>query len=275
VHTEIRLKRAFDRALKFGISASFVFFAVGGLQAAGVLWSNGAVTQSSLSGSNRCDSGPNICTTGPTGPGWTIFDNFSIPSSSKAWSVSGFDFTDFLVNGTTSDVKSTSWSIWNGDPLSGGKLYASGTATPSAMNVSGTCGNASTCLETFTVNFGATGALYLAAGNTYYLGTSNVVTVTNNNEATLRAFSAGGNTAPGGTGNSVQRWEQSNGSTSGVIGSPWVLGSENDIFPGTFGITETSTAFDINGTLVPEPGTLTLLVITFAGICFLRRRRLA
>lgn len=270
--TEIKLKWAFDRALKLGISASFVLLAVGGLQAANVLWSNGAVS-TGLSNDNRCDGGPNICTTTGTGPGWTIFDNFNIPASSKAWAVSGFDFTDFLVNGSPTDIKSTTWSIWNGDPLSGGKLVGSGSATPST-SASGTCGVFSTCLVTFTVNFTG-GSLFLASGNTYYLGSSNVIPVVNTNEATLRAFAAGGNTAPGGTANPLQKWEQSNGSTSGVVGSSWTLGGTDNSFPGTFGIAETATAFDINGVLAPEPTTLTLLGVALAGFCFLRRRRVA
>ena len=195
---------------------------------AGTLWSNGAVN-TTLSGDNRCDSGPNLCgNVGSTSS--TIFDNFNIPAASMPWAVGGFDFTDFLLNGTNSDYKSTAWSIWNGDPLSGGRLVASGTATAVPTLVAGTCGNGSTCVELFAVTLSS--AVNLASGNTYYLGTTNTITPTNGNEETVRAFAAGGNTAPGGTANSLQRWEQSNGTTSGIVGSVWTSGSSNFTFPG-------------------------------------------
>lgn len=197
---------------------------------------------------------------------WTVFDNFNVPAASKPWAVSGFDFSDFLVNGPVGDYKSTAWSIWNGNPLSGGTLLASGSATAALSLVSGTCGTGSTCLETFTVTLGA--PIELASGNTYYLGTTNTLSPTNSNESTLRAFAAGGNTAPGGTANTLLQWEQSNGTISG---SSWQAGANNYTFPGALSISETATAFDIQGSLAPEPGTLTLLGIAFAGLVFVQR----
>jgi hypothetical protein len=238
---------------------------------AGTLWSNGTVN-TTFASDNRCDSGPNLCgNSGSTS--WTIFDNFNVPAASKAWVVSGFDFTDFLIDGTNSDYKSTAWSIWNGDPLFGGKLVASGTATAVPTLVSGVCGNGNTCIELFAVTLGST--VNLASGNTYYLGTTNTLTPTNSGETTARAFAAGGNTTPGGTADSLQRWEQSNGSTSGTLGSSWISGSNNFTFPGTLGINEAATAFDINGTLatVPEPGAMTLVGMALGGVCFVRRFR--
>lgn len=267
MNIKIKPKGAFDRALRLGISASLVLLAAGGLQAA-PLWSNGAVT-TNANNQNVCDSGPNSC---GSVVGYTVFDNFNIPASSKAWVVSSFDFTDFLA-APTADYKSTSWSIWNGDPLSGGKLVASGSAVATLSNPGATCGVGNGCLQMLTVTF-ATGAnVTLASGNTYYLGTSNVLAA--GADQSTRAFAAGGNTAPGGTANGLTSWEQSNGSTSGVVGSSWSQGTTNNVFPGALGITQIATAFDINGTLAPEPGTLTLLSIAFAGICFVLRRRVA
>jgi hypothetical protein len=272
VDTKIKLKGAYHRALRIGTGASLMLLAASGLQA-DALWSNGAVNfglNPGNSGHLRCDSGSSTC--GSANP-WTVFDNFNVPSMSKAWVVSSFDFTDFLVNTATGDYKNTSWSIWNGDPLMGGKLVASGNAPASLSNVTGTCGAGNICSATFTVNLSSSVAL--ASGNTYFLGTNNSITENNINETTVRAFAAGGNTAPGGTLNSLKQWEQSNGSTSGVVGSTWTGGAGDNTFPGPLGITEAATAFDINGTLAPEPGTLTLLGIALAGLCFVLRRRVA
>ena len=263
--TEFKLKGACSRALRLGFSASLVLLAANGLQAAN-LWSNGAIN-TSFSNANVCDSGPNSCGNAG-GAQWTIFDNFNVPASSKPWNVSGFDFTDFLINTPTSDYKSTNWSIWNGDPFSGGKLVASGTGAVAGLtNVLGSCG-VGTCVETFSVNFSS--GVFLASGSTYYLGTTNVFN--SGSDVSERLFAAGGNTAPGGTGNSLAKWEQSNGTNTGTVGSSWTLGSVNNSFPNP-NTPVNATAFDINGTLVPEPATLSLLGAAFAGICYLRRRR--
>jgi hypothetical protein len=269
VDTKIKLKGAFDRALSLGIGVSLVLLAAAGLQAA-PLWTNGAVNTFS-SNLNQCDSGPNSC---GSVAGYTIFDNFNVPMNSKAWAVSGFDFTDFLFAPTT-DYKSTSWSIWNGDPLKGGTLVASGSAVASLSNPSATCAVNIGCLQTLTVTFNTGANVTLASGNTYYLGTSNVLA--SGTESSTRAFAAGGNTAPGGTGTSLGNWEQSNGSTNGIIGTTWTQGSINNVFPQNTpgGVNQTATAFDINGALAPEPGTLTLLTLAFAGLCFVLRRRVA
>jgi hypothetical protein len=243
------------------------------------LWSNGAIN-TMMSSDNRCDFGPNAC---GSVANWTIFDNFSIPASSKPWIVSSFSFSDFLVNvPNLSDYTSTAWSIWSGDPLSGGKLVASGTQHAGLSLVAGSpsCGASSTCLETFTITLGGTG-VGLANGGTYYIGTSNTVNQTGSFESFLRAFAAGGNTAPGGTANPLQRWEQSNGcvmvngvcSTSAPAGSSWTGGVNNNIFPGANGIAETATAFDVTGDFAPEPGTFTLLSLALAGMCYIYRRR--
>lgn len=238
---------------------------------AATLWTNGAVN-TTFSADNRCDTGPNLCAAAH-GASWTIFDNFNVPSGSNPWLVSGFDFTDFFVDGTSSDIGSTTWEIFRGDPLSSGQLVASGTATAVASLVSGTCSATTTCIEKFTVTLAS--AVTLTAGSTYYLGTSTTLTPSISGEALLRAFAAGGNTAPGGTVNSLGQWELSNGSTSGVVGSAWTAGTANTTFP-SLGINETATAFDIFGTLqttapVPEPGSLILGGIALCGMCLLRR----
>jgi len=247
----------------------FVLVAAGGLQAA-ALWTNGAVNTSS-GNQNACDSGPSSC--GSVAP-YTVFDNFNVPAASKPWAVSGLDFTDFLFapTATSADYKSTNWSIWNGDPLSGGKLVAAGSAVATLSNPGGSCSLSVACIQTFTINFAPTASVFLASGNTYYLGAGNILAT---GDSSTRAFAAGGNTAPGGTLNGLSRWEQSNGSTSGQIGSSWTLGSINNIYPQNTpgGINEPFTAFDINGVLAPEPSTLTLLGVALAGLCFLLRRK--
>ena len=248
-----------------GIGAWAVLLAASGLQAA-ALWNNGAAN-GSLSPDSRCDDGPNLCGNGG-GRSWTVFDNFNVPTG-KTWNVSSVDFTDLLTNGTTSDIGQTTASIWNGDPLNGGILIATVTGTAGLANLGGTCGNNNTCLEEFTLSFPA-----VLTSGTYYFGATVALTATNFGENTDRAFAAGGNTAPGGTANFLQRWELSNG-TPGGIGSTWTSGSVNFVFPGALGISETATAFDINGTLAagtPEPGAMTLVSVGLAGLCFVHRR---
>lgn len=269
--TEMERKGAGSRALKL---ASLVLVAVGGLQAAN-LWTNPASSTlfTTISGDNKCDASAIVCSTGAP---ITIFDNFNIPNGSKAWVVSAVDFTDFMVNVRAGDYKSTSWSIWAGDPLVSGKLVASGSAVASFTLLSGTCGDTTTCTQMFTLSFGNT-PVTLTANQTYYLGTSNVLVPSNGtSEYTARVFSPGGNTAPGGTVNALQKWEQSNGSTSGVVNSTWTAGTLNQTFPNAgLGINEVATAFDIQGTLAPEPGTITLLSLALAGCYLYLRRRTA
>jgi hypothetical protein len=179
--------------------------------------------------------------------------------------VTAIDFTDFLINVSAADIGNTQWSIWSGNPLSGGKLVASGSSAASLSLVSGSCGSGNTCIETFTVNVGT--PVLFAAGNTYFLGTSNTLLPSNGGETLTRAFAAGGNTAPGGTANGLTEWEQSNGSTTGVPNSSWSAGTHDTIF------FSGATAFDIQGVLAPEPGTMSLLFIALAGcLCWVRRR---
>ena len=264
MNTEMELKRACSRALKIAIHASFALLAAGGLQAAN-LWTNAVAIGGGVIGDNRFDSGS-----------YTIFDNFNIPNGSKSWVVSAIDFTDFVMNVSPGDYKSTSWSLWAGDPLSAGTLVASGSGAASLTTLSGTCGagvNNVNCVQTFTVTLA--NSVTLPSNQTYFLGTSNILVPSNGSESTRRAFSAGGNTAPGGSANGLQRWEQSNGSTTGVVNSTWTAGSENYKFPSDLNIFEGATAFDIQGALAPEPGTITLLTMAFAGCWFYLRRRTA
>lgn len=244
------------------LGGACILLGAAGMAQASDLWSNGAVN-TTFSSDNRCESEAGTC--GNT-TAWTIFDNFNIPSSAHyGWDVTGFDYSAFLVNGAASDYETTDWSIWNGDPLSGGKLVASGSTMATLSTISGTCGSGSTCLEEFTVTIASR---ILPPGNTYYLGVSDVVRQTNTGEATFRAFASGGNTAAGGTANTLARWEQSNGSTTGVTGSSWTAGTVNNTFPGALGVNEGSTAFDIQGTLAtPEPAGLTLVGLALLAFC--------
>jgi len=236
------------------------------LSPAAVLWNNGGVN-AALSSDNMCDSGPNTCGNSG-GASWTVFDNFNVPTGAT-WNVTSVSFVDFLVNAPTSDIGQTTVSIWKGDPLVGGTLVGSTSGTASLSLLSGTCGGTSTCLEQFALNFSAS----LAGGTTYYLGAGVGLTPSFSNENTLRAFAAGGNTAPGGTSNGLARWEQSNGSISG---SSWSAGSSNNVFP-SGAIVETATAFTINGTVgttsTPEPAATSLVGMALAGLVLFVRRR--
>jgi hypothetical protein len=253
-----------------------LLLASGGLNAA-ALWTNGAFVTPSDTNGYRCDS---VCGTNPTPPTqWTIFDNFTVPAGPLGWAVSGFDYTDLLVGTATTEYSKTNWSLWKGDPLTGGTLVASSFTTPGAFSISavggascpGTMNNCTVDMITVTFTGGAVG---LVAGQTYYLGSSTVMD--NGADISYRSFATGGNTAAGGKVNNIVRWEQSMGSSTGTIGSTWSTSNVGS-WPNYSGTqvngNESATMFDINGQLAPEPGTITLLGLAFGGFCFLRRRK--
>lgn len=225
-----------------------------------------------------------MCGTSPTPPAqWTIFDNFTVPSGPLGWAVSGFDYTDLLVGTATSEYSKTNWSLWKGDPLTGGTLVASSLTTAATFGIaavpSASCpGTLSNCtVDMVTVNF-LGGSVVLAPGQTYYLGSSTVMA--NNADVSFRSFSTGGNTATGGTVNALVNWEQSMGTTTGTIGSTWSTSNLSNWTNYSSGqisnpaaFNEAATAFDINGQLAPEPGTLTLISMAIGGLCWLRRRK--
>lgn len=79
---------------------------------AAVLFTNGAITASG----DNCDQGPTGCGAS-NGIGFTYADNFSLTANSL---VTGFAYTDFFFQGSTSDYLSTQWSIWSGNPAQPG-----------------------------------------------------------------------------------------------------------------------------------------------------------
>lgn len=215
---------------------------------AGTLWNNGVVSTNTIPTpfSDSLDNG--------VGP-FTMFDNFTV--SPIGWVVQGFDITDFFVSTPTTDYKSTTWSIWSGDPLtSTGKLIATGTAllgvTASLTNITGSCGVGFTCVEMITV----TGLSVNLNTGTYYLGTTNNVASTS--DETFRAYAAGHSGNPG------DGWEQSNGT---ITGSSWTNGNTQTV------MATGDTAFDINGVFAPEPSTLILMSLALVGLGYKLRRR--
>ena len=226
MNTNRKGQRASSRAVKVGFGAVCMLLAAGGIQAA-PLWTNGTL---SVAPPTECDSGPGTCGNSSLAA-WTIFDNFNVPTGTS-WTVQGFDYTDLFFHTPAADYTNTKWSLWSGDPLNGGKLVASGLTLGQMTLQSGSCGAGSTCVELINVALGA--PVYLSSG-TYFLGTTSILS--NTADTTYREFANGGNTAPGGTANTLQKWEQSNGSISG---STWALGANNNTGPST-GITDAAT----------------------------------
>lgn len=255
--TNNRLKGLMGRAFSISFCTALTLLATGSLHATGIsnnIWTSGGV----LGNSGQYDSNNNSPAVANTvgGTPWTIFDNFTTPTSSLAWIVTQFDFTDYLNNAPSlhaGAVKSVTWSIWSGDPLTtNGTLVATGSGTPSAvLNANGT--------YTFTVTGLNVG---LSPNTKYYLGTNNLVTQdpgSVSSTTTQRAL-AGPPPSPE-VGSTF--WEQSNGS---VNGKSWTSISS------TTYTTNNYTAFDIGGTLTPEPGTWTLMSLALGGLFFVRRR---
>ncbi len=255
MNSKSKLNRVTRQALACGFVATSLLLGATGLQAA-ALWDNG-VGANSGGTSGFCDGGPLTC--GNNGSqSYTIFDNFTVGPS--GWAVTGFDFTDYFVNGTLTSAytasSGTSWSLWKGDPLGGGTLVASGTQLASLTNLGG-CGIG--CLkDEFSITLGSS---ILLTGGTYYLGTSNSLTA---GARTERDFGS----ASGANYNTLPGWEQSQGSI--VVGNPstWTSTQSNVQ-------TSNDTSFDIQGTLAPEPGTLAVMGIALAGLFAARRRRMA
>jgi hypothetical protein len=209
----------------------------------GALWTNGTV--STTPSGTICEG---ACGSISGTPVFTIFDNFTVTGA--GWTVNGFDYSDFFVNTPTTQYQSTNWSIWLGDPLSGGTLVASGNNIATLGTPDCTVG-VNTCLVQLTVN---NLSVHLNAG-TYFLGTGSLET---GGSTTYRAY-ASGNGLPG--------FQQSNGSTSGVPGSHWTLGSVNSFISGS------DSAFDILGNPIPEPGTFALMGLAITGLWLTQRRR--
>jgi len=269
VKTKIKLKGLSGSALSAAFCAALALAATGSLQATGI--SNNIWTSGSVSGnSGQFDSNNNVNGLGsptaaglPGGTQWTVFDNFTTPTAAAGygWVVNQFDFTDFLVNAPTNgtaNVKSITWSIWSGDPLnSTGTLWATGISTTPTIvgNANGT--------YTFTVS-GL--SVTLNANTKYYLGTTNSVNedtgaFSNGLSTTLRRALANPPPAPE---VGAANWEVSNGAINNSTKS-WV--AMTSLAPNA-----SYTAFDIGGTLTPEPGTWTLLTLSIGGWYFVRRR---
>jgi hypothetical protein len=241
----------------------------GGLRA-DKLWDNGVGINSGAN-STLCDSGPGSCGNIGFSNGTmsaVVFDNFSVPTG-KTWVVSGFTLTDFFVRSTDVNVtyKGTSWSIWNGSPLSGGTLVASGTAIGSLNSFvgGGICSSVTTCGQTLSVSLGTN--VVLSSG-TYYLGTTNQ----SDGSSIFRALGSAGGADFGGatTSGDTNGWFVSRGdvTTSGFHG-PWGGVVESPA------LTTTDSSFDIQGTVTPEPGTWALMVLAVAGFGVMRRRKAA
>jgi hypothetical protein len=230
----------------------------GGLQAA-TLWDNGfGFANADTTPHGICDS--NV---GCAGGATTAFDSFTITNAQ--WKITAFRFTDFFINSPTSDPSasftSTTWSLWNGDPLVSGKLIATGTAT-GAANVLGSPVNANqgcsgqTCL----VNFNVSITPVVLTSGTYYVGFSNNL-VNSNSIRTERAYSL----VASGVSKTLENSQQTNSLTVGQGWLPTGCATPNIC-------TGQPSSFDVQGTLVPEPATWSLLLISAAGFRFLRRR---
>lgn len=89
------------------VSLFFLVVLAGNVHAA-LLYSNGPVTGDS----GYCDQGPGGCGLSET-DSLTLYDNFQVLNDSH---VTGFDYNDYIHNGSSVDYINTVWSIWDVDP---------------------------------------------------------------------------------------------------------------------------------------------------------------
>ena len=226
-----------ERACFRALGVSMLFMAAAVLQADN-LFTNGFVAGSPTS--TLCD-GTCLVGTGPATTTYTIYDNFTVGPA--GWIVTGFDYTDFLINisSVSNTYSSTQWSIWSGDPLGGGTLLKSGLAVATLGSANCTLPlSPGTCIVQLSVG----GLAVNLTSGTYYIGTASLQTGTPDME---RALSSGNGPATAG-------YEASNGTT--------IITSANG-----------DTAFDVAAYVGPEPGTLTLMGLALAGLVWLARRR--
>lgn len=253
------------RGRVLNIAAGMVCLAVAtglGLNAA-PLYSNGTPT-TTWSGASSVPSDN-------TNSGYTVFDSFT--TGPIGWNPTQFDITEWFVGSTPGTTRNVNWSIWTGSPLNNGTLVASsplgGTmGTIGSLNGQINCGNSGiACYATITVNL--TSGIFLLPNTTYYLGSS--VVAANGSDYTARATVGSGGPNNG--------WEQSTGSISG---SAWSVPGTSPVCPssgnGYANSTATctsngGTAFDINGVLTPEPGTIILMSLAMLGLGYKVRQR--
>lgn len=108
-------------------------------------------------GAPRTDSGRCISNGGGCGTGFSIYDTFTIGSSTV---LTGFE--NWNAGSNAADYTNTKWSIWTTDPSRGGKPLASGTAVAS---VSLDAGFIATTVSGLSVSLKA-GTYWLGIGQT-------------------------------------------------------------------------------------------------------------
>ncbi len=214
-------------------AAVLLLLAVGARADATVLFSNGGVT----GGTGRCDSYPDVCN--GDGTGWVIYDDFTLGSSAT---MTGFTYNDLIWREGPDVYVSTNWWLYDGDPISGGTLVYSGGGDVTTITLDSSSG-----LGDYLFTFGGISGVTLDGGTVYWLGIQNVLS---GGYEESRATSAG-NGLPG----YVQ--EQPDGNHQYSLSGDTAFTIEGDPIGGT----------------TPEPASLTLLGLGFAGLYLGRRRR--
>ncbi len=178
---------------------------------------------------NRCDTNTPTCAS----TGWTVYDNFTVPTGVK--NISDFTYTDFIFSGSWSDYVSTNWTVFgpNASNPFGTPTY-SGTSVASLTDLGG--GNMMLTITGLN--------LAITPGN-WIVGFQN--NMTNSSDITGRGTS--------GTGDGVY-WQQDN-----AAAFQFTLGGN------------TAFSVSTSSTVSPEPSTLLMLGTgLLGGISFIRRK---
>jgi hypothetical protein len=220
------------------------------------LWNEIPSSSTDLQKWNYCDSSPAVAQGCGGNGGWTVYDNFTVPTGSSAqFLLTGFSYVDFYDTqypGHATTYNGTVWSIWTGDPTSGGTQIGTLQTTTAARSAVAANG-----LATFTVTGIQSSGIILNAGVTYWIG---IQTVGDSNTITYRAVTTvtqnpAYSTLPGfsvSDQGQAHFWRPQVGFTAfSIQGDAWT---------------------DPN-ILSPEPATITLFGGAFLALAYWKRRR--
>jgi hypothetical protein len=260
----------------FTLAAALAAFTAATPAFAQTLWDNSAQGPGTLithpngmtgtaAGSHRSAISPGSTSFGAGGTGAIrLADNFTV--SGAGWTISSFQFFGYLTNATTPGATALTLRIWNGTPGAAGSSIIFGDATTNVLTSTGWAvgpgGAAIYRTDTTDTANTARRVQQLTANINLTLGAGTYWVDFNYTGVSFTPYLSSPTSRPGG--NAVQF------GTTGAW-APLVDGAPADNIGADL-------PFVIQGTVVPEPGSVALMLLGGAGLAFgairARRRRL-